>query len=536
VNFVGMTSSCGGRRIRREHCALHLLLIFLGSFVAGCGDNVCPPTLEQLADFEQAGPSQPSVDMDLLRRAQLQPGPYRVVPDDVLEFTMPALLQAVTAAEAQAAQAQTRDDRTYTCRVSRGGTIALPAVGELEVSGQTLADIEEKVVEAYRRYVVVRPSVYVRLLQYKTYRTSVIGAVAKPGVYMLRGDQMSLVSLLMEAGGIVEDGATVIRISRQKDGNTPSAPAGRNSFMGGASAGQGGRLALLPTEVTRPGTAPEMGTVVKAAFRQEGPLYTTGSLVLEMGDEILARKWLDIGNAAQRQRYLDSAVARLSPGRLDALQTKLSLLAEYLESSSGGPATLIAAGWYLQQDNQFVASLAGRPSGERPGRMGPGKLLSETSAMADEDTVTTLVLPVRGLNIPFRDVALMEGDTVIVERAQEPLFSVLGLVAHAGNFAYPPNVQYNVAQAIAFAGGLDSVADPRYVTIYRLAPDGSVVHLPLKLIENDGFTEALNAKVKPGDVVAVEHTPRTRANTVIHDLLRINTGLYISGNDLWNRD
>jgi len=154
----------------------------------------------------------------------------------------------------------------------------------------------------------------------------------------------------------------------------------------------------------------------------------------------------------------------------------------------------------------------------------------------DEETATTLVLPVTGFNIPFRDVALCEGDTVVVEHVQEPLFSVLGLVNRPGNFPYPQNAQYNVAQAIAFAGGLHPVADPRYVTIYRLAEDQSVIRVPFRLIEDDQFTDALKTEIRPGDVVAVEKTLRTRTNMMIHNMLRFNMGVYVTGRDLWQND
>lgn len=145
------------------------------------------------------------------------------------------------------------------------------------------------------------------------------------------------------------------------------------------------------------------------------------------------------------------------------------------------------------------------------------------------------MLPVYGLNIPFTNVALREGDTVIVERLQVPMFSVVGLVRSPGNFPYPPDIQYNLMQAIAFAGGMDPVAAPRYATIYRLLVDGSIARVPFRLVKDGEFTEAMTTPVRPGDVVALEHTPRTRVNTIIYNMVRFNTGLYLTGNDLWGR-
>ena len=146
---------------------------------------------------------------------------------------------------------------------------------------------------------------------------------------------------------------------------------------------------------------------------------------------------------------------------------------------------------------------------------------------------TTLAVPVRAMNIPLRDVALEEGDAIWVERMAMPMFCVLGLVNRPGNFPYPPMEEYNVTQAIAFAGGLNPIAEPHYVTIYRLARDGSILRVPFQLIKRGEFTNALSTPIRPGDVVAVEHTLRTKMNTIVNSLVRVNVGVYLAPRDLW---
>ena len=375
MNFANGASP--RRAVRDGYRCLHILVVLaLIGGLSGCSDQVRTPTEEELLAFEQAGSVAPTVDMDRIQKAKLKTGPYRVVPGDVLEFTMPALLQAVTAAEVQAAQTSSQAVHPYLCRVRDAGTIVLPAVGQMEVAGLSLAQIEERVTDAYAEYSVVRPSVFVRVSEHRTAKVYIAGAVEEPGVYTLQADQMTLSYLLTEAGGISEAGAAVVRI-----------------------------------------------------VRSEG----------EESEE-------DAGQAA-----------------------------------------------------------------EKP-----------------------ILLPVVNTNIPFKDIALEEGDTAVVEPIQMPLFSVLGLVSKPGNYPYPPNAEYNLTQAIAYAGGLNPIAEPRYVTIYRLKADNSVARVPFRLIEDGEFTNAMAARIRPGDVVAVEHTARTRTNTVINNLVRINTGLYITGRDLWD--
>ena len=90
---------------------------------------------------------------------------------------------------------------------------------------------------------------------------------------------------------------------------------------------------------------------------------------------------------------------------------------------------------------------------------------------------------------------------------------------------------------IAKAGGLDPTAEPRYVTVYRLKPDGSIIHVTFQVIKvgnSSHLTDALNIRIKPGDIVSVEHTPRTRKNVFLDRIFRINLGTYYSLNDVWN--
>ena len=157
-----------------------VLTLVLG--LSGCSDQVRMPTEEELRAFEQAGSIAPTVDMGRIQKAKLKTGPYRVVPGDVLEFTMPALLQAVTAAEVQAAQGSSQANHPYLCRVRDGGAIVLPAVGQMKVAGLALAQIEEQVTDAYAEYSVLRPSVFVRVSEHKTSKVYITGAVEEPGV------------------------------------------------------------------------------------------------------------------------------------------------------------------------------------------------------------------------------------------------------------------------------------------------------------------------------------------------------------------
>jgi protein involved in polysaccharide export with SLBB domain len=142
----------------------------------------------------------------------------------------------------------------------------------------------------------------------------------------------------------------------------------------------------------------------------------------------------------------------------------------------------------------------------------------------DANGNNAVVLPVKGLNIPFADVALNEGDIVEVEQLNPQVFTVIGLVNKSGVFSYPPGVRYNLMQALAFAGGVNKIAAPRYARVYRQCADGSVISASFRL-KGTSPVDAANLVIKPGDIVAVEQTFSTQTRLLFAQIFRVTTGL-----------
>ena len=269
-------------RLSRRQILFNLLVVMLLSLnLAGCSDDVQPSTKKQLVQFENAGPVHPTEGMDQLLKSTAYKASYRVMPGEVLELTMPTILQIVTAEEERGIET----NAPYMCRVNQKGTISLPVVGEVEAAGRTLSQIETAVINAYYpKYAINRPSVYARLVE---------------------------------------------------------------------------RSELLP-------------------------------------------------------------------------------------------------------------------------------------------------------------------------------FTVIGLVNRPGSFEYPHNVQYNIMQAIGFAGGLNQDLEPRYAMVYRLNSNGNVANATFHVAHGSELQDALVTYVKPGDIIAVEHTSRTRTNAFLNRIFRISVGTYIRLDDLGN--
>ena len=552
-----------------------VLTLYLLLYLNGCSDKVTLPGIEQLVEFESTAAPSPVVDFDRLARAKIGGGPYRVVPGEVLEITMPAILRVVTTDEPVGPE----KDAVYICRVNESGNITLPIVGRIPAAGKTLAQIESAIIDAYYpEYALTLPSVFARVLEYETAKVSISGAVKNPGIYSLRSDQMSLVALLMEAGGIIDQGAAVIRIVRSENETGRGGRAIANNPGERDSEQLGRPIDAEPTEAF----PPNGDTNVRLDFKRLSGDGTRGIVTITRDRKVLFSEQLDITSEIERLVLLrqlswkESKVATAEVGR------KLCALADSLKPGSGSSIIKGSIADEYREPKVFPASgirRAGaapelyKPSygvhyetagGNKYSNVGfstavPKRSTATNVAINEElneilDMVTnqkvgekdsnvgyegpeSIVLPVKGFNIPFADVVLKDGDNVIVERLAQPLFSVIGLVSKPGNFPYPPNVQYNLMQALAFAGGLDPVAEPRYVTVYRLKPDGSIIHVTFQVIKvgnSSHLTDALNIRIKPGDIVSVEHTPRTRTNVFLDRIFRINLGTYFSLNDVWD--
>lgn len=186
--------------------------------LTGCGGNPRLSTPEEIAIFQNAGPAKPTVDFDKIVRARPATEPYHVVKGDVLELVMPDVMRAVQPQSAESVQGASAVV-SHLCRVTEAGTIVLPAVGEIEVAGKRLSEIEAAAAaQYYPKFLMARPSVVARVVEYQTQVVTVTGAVANQGAFALRSDEMSLVTLLMKAGGVDKEGAGVISIQRSGAG------------------------------------------------------------------------------------------------------------------------------------------------------------------------------------------------------------------------------------------------------------------------------------------------------------------------------
>lgn len=111
-------------------------------------------------------------------------------------------------------------DLTTRARVSADGNITFPLLGNVQVSGITIRELEDKLTELLRRDYLVNPQVIVYIEQYSPKQVSVIGCVNTPGKYDLYAEKETTVLQAIAMAGGFKDTANVngTRILRVEDG------------------------------------------------------------------------------------------------------------------------------------------------------------------------------------------------------------------------------------------------------------------------------------------------------------------------------
>jgi polysaccharide export outer membrane protein len=111
-------------------------------------------------------------------------------------------------------------DMKTTVRVSQQGAISLPLLGIVQVSGLSASQIETKLADELRRTYVRDPHVSVQVEEIESHPISVVGAVAEPGTFQVRGP-MHLLAVLSLAKGITDTAGNRVIVVRA---DNPAAP------------------------------------------------------------------------------------------------------------------------------------------------------------------------------------------------------------------------------------------------------------------------------------------------------------------------
>lgn len=231
--------------------------------------------------------------------------------------------------------------------ISPEGAAAFPLLGAVELSGLTTGQAAARLRELYSKNLIRNPQIAVSVKEYHSQPVSILGAVARPGVYQLRGPRR-LSDVLALAEGLAPDAGPEVAIHR------PLAEAGEQTFtvltrnlLAGDAPGennpwvQGGDtvrvskagVVYVVGEVGRPGGFPikdqEQITVLKALSLAEGLRRTAAgqrARVIRSRDgarqetpvrlsDVLAGREPDVPLAAGDILFVPNSQARTAMGR-----------------------------------------------------------------------------------------------------------------------------------------------------------------------------------------------------------------------------
>jgi polysaccharide export outer membrane protein len=123
-------------------------------------------------------------------------GDYEVGPGDVLDVAVFG-----------------NDDLSRVPTVQTNGSITFPLLGEVQVAGLTIAEVQRKITNLLAKDYLVNPQVEVKVKEYQSQFVSVVGEVNSPGRKPIRG-RMRLVDALLEAGGFKQSSSGEVLIAR----------------------------------------------------------------------------------------------------------------------------------------------------------------------------------------------------------------------------------------------------------------------------------------------------------------------------------
>jgi polysaccharide biosynthesis/export protein len=189
------------------------LAILLGIIFAGCTSApVNPAPNSNLSNQPAVTSSSTSFAAEINRNiaaaatlSSSASSDYRLGPEDLLEITIFNIPEAMNLERGVT-------PRTNTVRVSEQGQISLPLIGEIDVKGLTVVELEKKLRQGFDKY-IYNPEVGVLVREYRQ-RVSVMGSVQKPGVFELSGPK-TVMAMLAMAGGVTDQAGTQVQIYRQ---------------------------------------------------------------------------------------------------------------------------------------------------------------------------------------------------------------------------------------------------------------------------------------------------------------------------------
>lgn len=397
-------------------------------------------------------------------------------------------------------------------RVLVDGTISLPFIGIVPVAGlsinQTKAVLEERYTTYYKR-----PQVTVTLVRPRSLNLAIAGEVRRPGTYPIESpDQIPTVTQLIQLAGGTTQSADLSQV-RVRRANSKLEPVNLMALLTKGDVSQNidlrdGDTVIIPaTEDLRLESSDLIASASFAADRSEplniavvGEVYRPGPHTIRPGSS-------EIREAGDLGVNRTGGALREFPTVTQAIQT--------------------AGGIKPEADIRKI---------EVRRRNRDGKLHDQPIQINLWDLLQKGDLK--------QDIALQQGDTIVVPKAdpsdllvEEQVqiatasfapatidVNVVGEVARPGVVKVPPNTPLNTAM-LAAGGFINARAKKSSVKLIRLNPDGTVTQRKVKIDFDQPVNDDTNPAMRNNDVVIVSRSGLTAFSDGVRSVLSPVTGV-----------
>ncbi len=169
------------------------------------------------------------------------------------------------------------DDLSKIVEVRSDGSINYPLIGDVQVKGMTVSEVDDQITKVLGKDFLVDPQVSVDVREYQSQWVTVIGEVRNPGRFMLRRN-MRLIDVLAEAGGVTKEAGVEILVTRRTDaGDTRQILLDRERLL--SQENEDANILLSHMDIVTVGE--------KKIFYIRGEVTRPGSYFLESGLSIM---------------------------------------------------------------------------------------------------------------------------------------------------------------------------------------------------------------------------------------------------------
>jgi len=433
-------------------------------------------------------------------------------------------------------------------RISQTGKVTLPYLGTIQCDGLTARGLEEKLGDMLEPDFIIDPQVTVFVQEYRNLEVSLLSGTPRPGRYALVGQDMTLLELLAQAGGVlqlVEDYGFVIRQYTPEEADILMLQAGTPPEEEAAAVGAVVPAAPAAEKAGAP-AAPEAAPAAPEAVPAAPEAAPTASEAEEA--RAVLQKMAE-GEMPQVKRIEEAEAKQAAPApaapEAEKAAAKPAAVPKGDEALAADEEKL---GHWVWSDGQWVeikteAAAPVAPEGMEP--TGVAAAPEGAPAAPSDLAAERLEAKLRRLGVvqgsgqlkriirfdvqalqggdPTQNMVLRDGDIITIPSPPVGDFYMTGYILRPGVYSLTGR-KITLLQAIAAAGGLTAIAVPWRTEVVRriTEEEEEIIYVDLAKVARG---EVPDFYVKPEDIIRVGTDWGAIHNAVIRNAFRATYGV-----------